>query len=116
MCLAGNIKSQGGPGNTSAPPNTTPPPEDNYYAPDFNELTDYVDKDSFRMLINEWRQKVIDEKPIREIKAWWDHVKRLHGPRIVGHEECIKSFPLFFADNFSSGGFDGTIEGDNCFK
>ena len=119
MCLAGNNQSQGA-SNSSEPASNrpTPPPEPSYYEPDFNEMTDYVDKDSFRMLLNEWREQLLGGKSNQQIKAWWENVKRLHGPRIVGHEECVNAFPLFMADNFSAG-YDGTIQGDlceNCFK
>ena len=69
----------------------------NYYVPDFTELESFASDKDMHFWLNEWRNMVSNNAPIEKIEEWFENIKRLHGPHIIGNRSCIGQLTLYTA-------------------
>ena len=78
--------------NMSYPPNYMqgyPSGDVNYFIPDFSELYDVASEEDIHNWQNEWRVKVAKGEPTSVIQEWFENIKSVQLPHIVGYRSCI---------------------------
>ncbi len=78
-------------------------------------ILDNLSKFATEDQVNDWRNDLvrrnIDYSNRDEILEWYEAIRLKYGPRLLGHDSCIKSKPIFIAE-FKSLSQYGTI--DHC--
>ena len=89
--------------------------EVDYYVPDFESLYEFANQKQVHFWIQKWREMRYYDEPDSSVRDWFDNLKKFHGPRVIGQEECIMAFNLFLAksENLPRKG-SYVRQGDSC--
>ncbi len=63
-----------------------------YYIPDVESLYEFGDPQQIRLWLNEWREMRMADQPDDTVRSWFQNLRRLHGPRIIGYEQCTQDY------------------------
>ena len=86
-----------------------------YYVPDFESLYEFANEKQVHFWIQKWREMRYYDEPDSSVRDWFDSLKKFHGPRVIGREECTMAFNLFLskAENLPKEG-SFVRQGDSC--
>ena len=86
-----------------------------YYVPDFESLYEFANEKQVHFWIQKWREMRYYDEPDSSVRDWFDSLKKFHGPRVIGREECTMAFNLFLSkvENLPKEG-SFVRQGDSC--
>ena len=74
-----------------------PTSEEEYYMPDFDSLYEFATTDQIYKWVSKWRHLRVQNEPNEVIQEWFENLKRLHGPRVLGHRRCTRTHEAVLA-------------------
>ncbi len=90
-----------------------------FYIPNFNSLYDFASEKQIIGWLRKWRQMIQVNEPDHVVKEWFENLRKIHGPHVIGVEECTMRLDLFRAvwrnlprSGRASREEDGTDHGD----
>ncbi len=88
-----------------------------YYVPDFKSLYDFAGEKEILDWMKKWRQMRYVDEPDHVVKEWFQNLRKIHGPHVIGYEECTMKFHLYDSEWDSLPRFGKVLkEGDYYYE
>lgn len=98
------------------------PEQDQYYdyyeeVPDFDELLDFATLKQVKKWVKEFLRLRALGKSSHEITAWYENIKRVYGPQLIGHWMCPRLITSYELDQNARLPYSGQVEyvSPECF-